>query len=264
MLKVTNLEATYNDIILALKGISIEVPPGKIVAILGANGAGKTTTINAISGIRKTINLELEDGTIEFEGEVLNDKESYEIVTSGILQVPEGRRIFAELTIEENLMIGAYSLKDRGHFQTNKEMVFNYFPILSKRTNQLAGYLSGGEQQMLAIARALVATPKLILMDEPSLGLAPMIVQEIFEIIRRINDERNITILLVEQNANMALAIAHYGYILENGRVVMEGSSKKLRQDNDIREFYLGVSEGGGRKSFREVKHYKRRKRWLS
>jgi branched-chain amino acid transport system ATP-binding protein len=185
-------------------------------------------------------------------------------VTRGILQVPEGRRIFAELTIEENLMIGAYSLKDRGHFQTNKEMVFNYFPILSKRTNQLAGYLSGGEQQMLAIARALVATPKLILMDEPSLGLAPMIVQEIFEIIRRINDERNITILLVEQNANMALAIAHYGYILENGRVVMEGSSKKLRQDNDIREFYLGVSEGGGRKSFREVKHYKRRKRWLS
>ncbi len=264
MLKVTNLEATYNDIILALKGISIEVPPGKIVAILGANGAGKTTTINAISGIRKTINLELEDGTIEFEGEVLNDKESYEIVTSGILQVPEGRRIFAELTIEENLMIGAYSLKDRGHFQTNKEMVFNYFPILSKRTNQLAGYLSGGEQQMLAIARALVATPKLILMDEPSLGLAPMIVQEIFEIIRRINDERNMTILLVEQNANMALAIAQYGYILENGRVVMEGSSKKLRQDNDIREFYLGVSEGGGRKSFREVKHYKRRKRWLS
>jgi branched-chain amino acid transport system ATP-binding protein len=264
MLKVTNLEATYNNIILALKGVSIEVSPGKIVAILGANGAGKTTTINTISGIRKTINLEVEDGTIEFDGEVLNDKEPYKIVTRGILQVPEGRRIFAELTIEENLMIGAYSLRDRGHFQANKEMVFNYFPILSKRTRQLAGYLSGGEQQMLAIARALVANPKLIMMDEPSLGLAPMMVQEIFEIIRRINRERDTTILLVEQNASMALAIAHYGYILENGRVVMEGSSKKLRQDKDIREVYLGLSESGGRKSFREVKHYKRRKRWLS
>jgi branched-chain amino acid transport system ATP-binding protein len=264
MLKVTNLEATYNNIILALKGISIEVSAGKIVAILGANGAGKTTTINAISGMRKSIDLEVEDGTIEFDGEVLNDKEPYEIVSRGILQVPEGRRIFAELTIEENLMIGAYSLQDRGRFQKNKEMVFNYFPILSNRAGQLAGYLSGGEQQMLAIGRALVADPKLIMMDEPSLGLAPMVVQEIFEIIRRINREREMTILLVEQNANMALAIADYGYILENGRVVMEGFSEKLRQDKDIREFYLGLSESGGRKSFREVKHYKRRKRWLS
>ena len=264
MLKVTNLEATYNNIILALKGISIEVSAGKIVAILGANGAGKTTTINAISGMRKSIDLEVEDGTIEFDGEVLNDKEPYEIVSRGILQVPEGRRIFAELTIEENLLIGAYSLQDRGRFQTNKEMVFNYFPILSNRAGQLAGYLSGGEQQMLAIGRALVANPKLIMMDEPSLGLAPMVVQEIFEIIRRINREREMTILLVEQNANMALAIADYGYILENGRVVMEGFSEKLRQDKDIREFYLGLSESGGRKSFREVKHYKRRKRWLS
>ncbi len=264
MLKVTNLEATYNNIILALKGISIEVSAGKIVAILGANGAGKTTTINAISGMRKSIDLEVEDGTIEFDGEVLNDKEPYEIVSRGILQVPEGRRIFAELTIEENLMIGAYSLQDRGRFQTNKKMVFNYFPILSNRAGQLAGYLSGGEQQMLAIGRALVANPKLIMMDEPSLGLAPMVVQEIFEIIRRINREREMTILLVEQNANMALAIADYGYILENGRVVMEGSSEKLRQDKDIREFYLGLAESGGRKSFREVKHYKRRKRWLS
>ena len=264
MLKVTNLEATYNNIILALKGISIEVSAGKIIAILGANGAGKTTTINAISGMRKSIDLEVEDGTIEFDGEVLNDKEPYEIVSRGILQVPEGRRIFAELTIEENLMIGAYRLQDRGRFQKNKEMVFNYFPILSNRAGQLAGYLSGGEQQMLAIGRALVANPKLIMMDEPSLGLAPMVVQEIFEIIRRINREREMTILLVEQNANMALAIADYGYILENGRVVMEGSSEKLRQDKDIREFYLGLSESGGRKSFRKVKHYKRRKRWLS
>ena len=264
MLQVTNLETTYNDIILALKGISIEIPSGKIVTLLGANGAGKTTTINTISGIRKTLDLVVEDGTIEFEGDILNDKEPHEIVSKGILQVPEGRRIFAELTVEENLMIGSYSLVNRSDFQKNKEMVFNYFPFLQQRTQQLAGYLSGGEQQMLAIARALVANPKLIMLDEPSLGLAPLIVQEIFEIIRRINQEEDMTILLVEQNANMALSIAHYGYILETGRIVMEGSSEKLRQDKDIREFYLGLSETGNRKSFREIKHYKRRKRWLS
>jgi branched-chain amino acid transport system ATP-binding protein len=264
MLKVTNLETTYNDIILALKGISIEVPAGKIVALLGANGAGKSTTINTISGIRKTLNLVVEDGTIEFENEILTKMEPHEIVAKGILQVPEGRRIFAELTIEENLMIGSYSLENRSNFQTHKEMVFNYFPILRERTRQLAGYLSGGEQQMLAIARALVANPKLIMMDEPSLGLAPLVVQEIFDIIRRINQEEDITILLVEQNANMALSIAHYAYILENGRIVMEGASEKLLRDRDIREFYLGLSETGARKSFRDVKHYKRRKRWLS
>lgn len=264
MLKVTNLETTYNDIILALKGISIEVPPGRIVALLGANGAGKSTTINTVSGIRKTLDLVIEDGVIEFDGENLNHKEPHEIVARGILQVPEGRRIFAELTIEENLLIGSYSLGDRSNFQKYKEMVFNYFPILRERTRQLAGYLSGGEQQMLAIARALVARPKLMMMDEPSLGLAPLIVQEIFDIIRRINQEEGITILLVEQNANMALSIAHYAYILENGRIVMEGDSEKLLRDRDIREFYLGLSESGDRKSFRDVKHYKRRKRWLS
>lgn len=264
MLKVTNLETTYNDIILALKGISIEVPPGRIVALLGANGAGKSTTINTMSGIRKTLDLVIEDGSIEFNGENLNSKEPHEIVVKGILQVPEGRRIFSELTIEENLLIGSYSLNNRNNFQTYKEMVFNYFPILQERTRQLAGYLSGGEQQMLAIAWALVAKPQLIMMDEPSLGLAPLIVQEIFDIIRRINQEEGITILLVEQNANLALSIAHYAYILENGRIVMEGDSEKLLKDRDIREFYLGLSESGVRKSFREVKHYKRRKRWLS
>jgi len=264
MLKVTNLETTYNDIILALKGISIEIPAGKIVTLLGANGSGKTTTINTISGIRKTLDLVVEDGTIDFEGEMINDKEPHEIVSKGILQVPEGRRIFAELTVEENLIIGSYSLMNRADFQKNKALVFNYFPFLPQRIHQLAGYLSGGEQQMLAIARALVASPKLIMLDEPSLGLAPLIVEEIFEIIQRINQEEDVTILLVEQNANMALSIAHHGYILENGRIVMEATSQKLLQDKDIREFYLGLSETGIRKSFREVKHYKRRKRWLS
>ena len=264
MLRVTNLETTYNDIILALKGISIEVHPGRIAALLGANGAGKTTTIKTVSGIRKKLNLVVEDGTIEFEGDILNDKEPHEIVSKGILQVPEGRQIFAELTVEENLIIGSYSLTNRADFQKNKALVSNYFPFLPQRIQQLAGYLSGGEQQMLAIARALVAKPKLMMLDEPSLGLAPLIVEEIFEIIRRINQEEGMTILLVEQNANMALSIAQHAYILENGRIVMEGPSEKLLRDKDIREFYLGLSETGDRKSFRDIKHYKRRKRWLS
>lgn len=264
MLKITNLETTYNDIVLALKGISLEVPPTRIVALLGANGAGKTTTINTISGIRKTLNLAIEDGTIEFEGEIINNREPYQIVSMGILQVPEGRRIFAELTVEENILIGSYTLKNRKKFFENKDLVFGYFSILKQRGKQQAGYLSGGEQQMLVIARALMAEPELIMMDEPSLGLAPLLVTEIFEIIRQINSKENVAILLVEQNANVALAIAHYGYILENGRVVMEGPSKILREDRDIREFYLGLTEAGTKKSFREVKHYKRRKRWLS
>ena len=264
MIKVTNLETTYNDIILALKGISLEVPHLKIIALLGANGAGKTTTINTISGIRKALNLTVEDGTIEFDGEIINDKEPYEIVSMGILQVPEGRRIFSELTVEENIIIGSYSLENRSTFAIKRELVFTYFPILRKRSRQLAGYLSGGEQQMLAIARALVADPKLVMLDEPSLGLAPLTVKEIFQIIARINNQEHVAILLVEQNANVALSIAHYGYILENGRVVMEGESKTLRENKDIREFYLGLTEVGTKKSFRDVKHYRRRKRWLS
>lgn len=264
MLEITNLETTYNDIVLALKGISLEVPPTRIVALLGANGAGKTTAINTISGIRKTLNLTIEDGTIEFEGEIINNREPYQIVSMGILQVPEGRRIFVELTVEENILIGSYTLKNRKKFFENKDLVFGYFSILKQRGKQQAGYLSGGEQQMLVIARALMAEPKLIMMDEPSLGLAPLLVTEIFEIISQINSKENVAILLVEQNANVALAIAHYGYILENGRVVMEGPSKILREDRDIREFYLGLTEVGTKKSFREVKHYKRRKRWLS
>jgi branched-chain amino acid transport system ATP-binding protein len=264
MLTVSNLETTYNDIVLALKGISIKIPTGQIITLLGANGAGKTTTINTVSGFRGTINLAIEDGSIEFDGENLNNKEPYEIASRGIMQVPEGRRIFAELTVEENLKIGSYRLPDRNDFRKNKEMVFAYFPILSSRLNQLAGYMSGGEQQMLAIARAMVANPKLMMLDEPSLGLAPLVVKEIFDIIERINRDEGITILLVEQNANLALSIANYAYILENGRIVMEGPGPELRQDKDIREFYLGLSETGGRKSYREIKHYRRRKRWLS
>lgn len=264
MLRITNLETVYSNIILALRGISLEAPAGRIVALLGANGAGKTTTVNAVSGLRKTLDLAIEDGVIEFQGENINRKEPYDIVAMGILQVPEGRKIFAELTVEENLLIGSHSLTDRAAFPRSKEIVHGYFPILRERTGQQAGYLSGGEQQMLAIARALVARPKLIIMDEPSLGLAPLAVEEIFTIIERINREQQVAVLLVEQNAAVALSIAHYAYVLENGRVVMEGPSEELRQNRDIREFYLGLNELGTKKSFREIKHYKRRKRWLS
>jgi len=251
-------------VILALRGISLEIPQGGIVALLGANGAGKTTTINTISGFRTSLDLAIEDGTIEFFGENLNDKEPHEIVSRGILQVPEGRRIFGELTVEENTVIGSFSLKERGQIEANKKRVYGYFPILEQRRNQAAGYLSGGEQQMLAIGRALMAEPQLMMLDEPSLGLAPLVVREIFSIIQKINQEEKKAILLVEQNAKMALSIAQYGYILENGRIVMDGPSEKLRKDRDIMEFYLGFTEVGGKKSFREVKHYKRRKRWLS
>lgn len=264
MLKITNLETTYNDIILALRGVSLEVRPASIVALLGGNGAGKSTTLNTVSGIRKALNLKIEDGIIEFNGEVVNEKQPHEVAASGLLQVPEGRRIFAELTVLENLQIGAYTTNAGTIFQQNRERVYAYFPILKERTHQLAGYLSGGEQQMLAIARSLMAGPRLIMMDEPSLGLAPMIVEEIFEIIRRICREEKVSILLVEQNANVALKIADYGYVMENGRIVMEGPGSVLRENEDIKEFYLGLSKAGSRKSFRDVKHYRRRKRWLS
>ena len=264
MLRITNLETVYSDIILALRGISLEVPDERIVALLGANGAGKTTAVNTVSGLRKTLDLTIEDGSIEFDGTVINDKTPHQIVALGILQVPEGRKIFAELTVEENLLIGSYSLADRGTFSLNKDLVHSYFPILLERARQRAGYLSGGEQQMLAIARALVARPKLIILDEPSLGLAPLVVAEIFEIIRKINQEQRVAILLVEQNAAIALTVAHYGYVLETGRVVMEGQSEALRENQDIREFYLGLNDLGTKKSFRTVKHYRRRKRWLS
>jgi branched-chain amino acid transport system ATP-binding protein len=264
MLKLNNIEVVYNDVILVLKGLSLEVPRGSIVALLGGNGAGKTTTLRAISGLLKAEDGELTDGSIEFMGERIDRKDPEEIVRMGIFQVMEGRRVFEELTVDENIRIGAYTRKDRQNIKQDYERVFTYFPRLKERRSQLAGYLSGGEQQMLVIGRALMARPKLLMLDEPSLGLAPLLVQEIFQIIQRINLEEKTTILLVEQNANIALSIADYGYIMENGKIVLDGPVNKLRENADVREFYLGLTEIGKRKSFRDVKHYKRRKRWLS
>ncbi len=264
MLKVTNLETVYSDIIQALRGISFEVPQGSIVTLLGANGAGKTTTINTISGFRESLDLKVEDGAIEFEGRIINNEKPHGVVARGIVQVPEGRKIFAELTVDENLLVGSYRTKDRSTYSKMRDMVYDYFPALASRRHNQAGYLSGGEQQMLAIGRALLAAPRLMMLDEPSLGLGPIVVREIFDIIQKINADQGVSILLVEQNAAIALSIATYGYILENGRIVMEGPSEKLKADRDIREFYLGLTDIGKKKSFRDVKHYKRRKRWLS
>jgi branched-chain amino acid transport system ATP-binding protein len=264
MLKLNNLEVVYNDVILVLKGLSLEVPQGSIVTLLGGNGAGKTTTLRAISGLLKAEEGEITDGSIEFMGERIDRKDPEEIVRMGIFQVMEGRRVFEELTVDENIRIGAYTRKDRQNIKQDYERVFTYFPRLKERRSQLAGYLSGGEQQMLVIGRALMARPQLLMLDEPSLGLAPLLVQEIFQIIQRINQEEKTTILLVEQNANIALSIANYGYVMENGKIVLDGPVNKLRENADVKEFYLGLTEIGKRKSFRDVKHYKRRKRWLS
>ncbi len=264
MLTLNNVEVIYNKVILVLKGMSLQVPEGKIVGLLGANGAGKTTTLKAISGLLKPEDGEVTDGTIEFYGEPIQNRDPEDIVRLGIFQVMEGRRVFEHLTVEENLIAGAYTRRDRGHIAEDLEMVYHYFPRLKERRRQTAGYLSGGEQQMLAIGRALMARPKLMLLDEPSLGLAPLLIREIFDIIVRINKEQGTTILLVEQNANLTLQVADYAYIMENGRIVLEGYPDELRENADVREFYLGLTEVGQRKSYREVKHYKRRKRWLS
>ena len=264
MLTLNNIEVIYNDVILVLKGLSMKVPEGKIVGLLGSNGAGKSTTLKSISGLLKPENGDVTDGNIEFYDQPIQDMDAAEIVELGIFQVMEGRRVFEHLTVEENLIAGAYTRKDRTHLKQDMEMVYGYFPALKNRIDQTAGYLSGGEQQMLAIGRALMAKPKLMMLDEPSLGLAPMLVREIFGIIERINREQNTTILLVEQNANLALNVADYAYIMENGRIVLEGYPKTLKENTDVREFYLGLTEVGQRKSYRDVKHYKRRKRWLS
>jgi branched-chain amino acid transport system ATP-binding protein len=262
MLTLNNVEVIYNDVILVLKGMSMEVPEGKIVGLLGSNGAGKSTTLKAISGLLKPEDGEVTDGSIEFQGLKIQDYDAADIVRMGIFQVMEGRRVFEHLTVEENLYAGSYTRT--GATGGDLDLVYKYFPRLKERRKQTAGYLSGGEQQMLAIGRSLMARPKLMMLDEPSLGLAPLLVQEIFAIIRRINTEQGTTILLVEQNANLTLSVADYAYIMENGRIVLDGYPNDLRENADVREFYLGLTEVGQRKSYREVKHYKRRKRWLS
>lgn len=264
ILSLNNIEVIYNRVILVLKGLSIEVPQGNIVALLGANGAGKTTTLKAISGLLKPENGAVTDGSIVFEGKDIHNKDAAQIVRGGIFQVMEGRRVFEHLTVEENLRAGGYTQVNPLEVRRLIQLVYEYFPRLKERKNQVAGFMSGGEQQMLAIGRALMASPKLILLDEPSLGLAPLLVHEIFKIIQRINQEQHVTILLVEQNANLALKVADYAYIMENGRVVLDGTPVELSNNADVREFYLGLTEVGQRKSYRDVKHYKRRKRWLS
>ena len=260
MLTLKNVEVVYDDVILVLKGLSLHVPKGKIVALLGANGAGKSTTLKAISGLLHAEDGEVTDGAIELEGERIDGRAPEEIVRKGIFQVIEGRRVFEDLTVDENIVMGGYTRSDRAGLRRDHELVFEYFPRLKERRGQLAGYLSGGEQQMLAIGRALMARPRLILLDEPSLGLAPLLVREIFGIVARVNAEEGTTFLLVEQNANLALRIAHYGYIMEGGRIVLDGDPEKLRANEDVKDFYLG---GGAQKSYRNLKSYKRRKRWL-
>lgn len=264
MLKVNNIEVVYSDVILVLRGISLQVPDREIVAFLGSNGAGKSTTLKAISGILRYQDGEIEKGTIEYEGHMIHELDPFEIVQMGVTLVPEGRRIFREMTVEENIRVGAYSRKDMVGVQRDIKSVLDYFPKLQDRRRQIAGYLSGGEQQMLATARALMSKPRLMMLDEPSLGLAPLVINDIFGIIQRINQEEGVSILLVEQNANVALAHSRYGYIMENGKIVMDGPSPKLRENQDVKEFYLGLTEEAKKKRFSEVKHYKRRKRWLS
>jgi branched-chain amino acid transport system ATP-binding protein len=264
MLKLNNVEVVYDRTILVLRGVSLEVPEGQIVALLGSNGAGKSTTLKAISGILKPERGEVTTGSIEFDDVRIEHREPGEIVKRGIAQVMEGRRTFQLLTAEENLIAGAHTQRDKSRIQRDIELVYEYFPRLAERRHIKAGYLSGGEQQMLAIGRGLMSRPKVMLLDEPSLGLAPMLVEEIFEIVQRLNQQEEMTVLLVEQNAAMALTIAHHGYIMENGRIVLDEKAEVLRNNEDIKEFYLGLSEAGARKSYRDVKHYRRRKRWLS
>lgn len=264
MLQVNNIEVFYLNVIQVLRGVSLEVGDGQIIALLGANGGGKTTVLKAISGMLKTEEGEVTNGSIVFNGQRIEKRGPEDIAALGISQVMEGRRVLGHLNVEENLLIGAYRRRDRSGVKKDLEMVFDYFPRIKTYRRRTSGYLSGGEQQMMVIGRALMANPKLMLLDEPSLGLAPIIVQEIFEIIRRINAEQKMSILLVEQNVRAALGIAHHGYVMENGRVVMEGPADKLINNEDIREFYMGLSAGGSQKSYRDVKHYRRRKRWLA
>ena len=264
LLEVNNIEVIYNHVILVLKGVSLSVPKGGITALLGGNGAGKTTTLKAISGLLASERGEVTKGSIPYRGARMNEADPAELVKGGVVQVMEGRHCFEHLTVEENLLTGAYTRTDgSAAIQQDLEMVYNYFPRLKERRKSQAGYTSGGEQQMTAIGRALMSRPETVLLDEPSMGLAPQLVEQIFEIVKRINEEQGVTVLLAEQNTNVALRFAHYGYILESGRVVMDGPAAELRENPDVKEFYLGMSDEG-RKSFRDVRSYRRRKRWLS
>jgi branched-chain amino acid transport system ATP-binding protein len=264
LLSVNSIEVIYNHVILVLKGVSFEVPEGGIVALLGANGAGKTTTLKAVSNLLRAERGDVTKGSIEYLGERIDRLSPHDLVKRGVIQVMEGRHCFEHLTVEENLMTGAYTRRDgAAAVRQDLERVYEYFPRLKERARSQAGYTSGGEQQMTAIGRALMAKPKMILLDEPSMGLAPQLVEEIFEIVARLNREEGVTFLLAEQNTNMALRYSRYGYILENGRVVLDGAADALRENEDVKEFYLGLS-GGGRKSYRDAKHYRRRKRWLA
>ncbi|MDH3883139.1 MAG: ABC transporter ATP-binding protein [Desulfobacterales bacterium] len=263
MLEVNNIEVVYMNVIRVLRGVSLTVADGQIVALLGANGGGKTTTLKAISGMLKTEEGEVTDGSIEFDGKRIDRLGPENIAVLGISQAMEGRRVLEHLSVEENLLIGAYCRKDRRKVKQDMEMVFDYFPPIKRLRRRMSGYLSGGEQQMLVIGRALMGRPNLMLLDEPSLGLAPLLVQEIYEIIKKINADQKMAILLVEQNVRAALGIADYGHVLENGRVVLSGPAEILRDNEDVREFYMGLSAVGSQKSYREVKHYRRRKRWL-
>jgi branched-chain amino acid transport system ATP-binding protein len=263
LLRVNNIEVIYDHVILVLKGVSLEIGEGGIVALLGANGAGKTTTLKAISNLLRAERGDVTKGSIEYQGKRVEHLSPNELVKAGVIQVMEGRHCFGHLTVEENLLTGAFTRGGRADIKRDLDLVYGYFPRLQQRKKGLAGYVSGGEQQMTAIGRALMARPKMILLDEPSMGLAPQIVEEIFDIVQRLNRDEGVSFLLAEQNTNIALRYADYGYILENGRVVLDGDAATLRANEDVKEFYLGIA-GTGRKSYRDVKHYKRRKRWLA
>jgi len=262
ILQLNNISVVYSDVIQVLKGVSLSVQEGNIVSLLGSNGAGKTTTLKAISGLLKPENGKVTDGTIEYQGTNIQNSSPEAITRKGIIQVLEGRQPFKYLTIEENLRVGTATRWGKP-YKKDMDLIYEYFPALKARKKSMAGYCSGGELQMLVMGRALMAHPKLLLLDEPSLGLAPLIVREIFKIIKRINEEQKATIVLVEQNANIALQIAHYGYVMENGKIVMEGSAGDLKENPDVKEFYLGMAATGDKKSYEDVKSYKRRKRWL-
>ncbi len=264
LLEVNNIEVVYNDIIQVLRGVSLNVPEGAIVSLLGTNGAGKTTTLRAISGLLKPENGAVKEGYIKFDGNDTTQMMGTDVVKQGSVMVPEGRRVFKHLTVNENILVGSITRKDGSSaIKKDLDLMYRHFPRLSKVTNRMAGYSSGGEQQMIAIARALMAAPKMLMLDEPSLGLAPLLVKEIFDNIQRINKELSTTILVVEQNAKVALGVSDYAYIMESGKIVLEGDSEDLQNNPDVKEFYMGITKGGGRKSFKDIKSYKRRKRWM-